>query len=108
MTIDEDKKLTRFCKDKVVESDHIPVILKLNMKPPNKSANRMEIFNFKNVECLAAFKEETSKTSKLSDCFSKSKNKSIKDQVKKWRKCFDTSVNKCFRKIRLGGKKERD
>ena len=45
MVVDDDKKLTRFTKKKIVESDHSPLILNLDMKPPEKSPKRMEIFN---------------------------------------------------------------
>ena len=79
MSIDTDKKLTNFSKKKIVESDHIPLILNLNIKPPQKSSSRMEIFNYKNTESLAAFKEETSKSTKLSDCFRNTNN--THDQV---------------------------
>ena len=45
MFVDDDKKLTRFTKKKIVDSDHSPLILNLDMKPPEKSPKRMEIFN---------------------------------------------------------------
>ena len=41
---------------------------------------------------MAAFKEETSKSTKLSDCF---KNpKSLHDQVAGWKKNLDSSIRK--------------
>ena len=103
MSIDTDKKLTNFSKKKTVESDHIPLILNLNIKPPQKSSSRMEIFNYKNTESLAAFKEETSKSTKLSDCFRNTNN--THDQVAGWMKKLNCSIRKCFKKIRIGGKK---
>ena len=64
MTIDDHKRLTRFLKNKAVESDHSPIQLYLNMKQSEKCSTRVEIFNFKDPLSLAAFKDETSKSSK--------------------------------------------
>ena len=83
MTIEDNKKLTRFSKTKIVESDHSPIILNLNIKPPENSTKRMEIYNFRSKECLAVFKKETSKSSNLSDCFKTSKT--FHNQVTGWK-----------------------
>ena len=104
MTINDHKRLTRFCKDKVVESDHSPVQLHLNIKPPQQSSTRMEIINLKDPESIAIFKKETSKYSTLSDSFKGSL--SFPDQIARWKKKFDSSICKSFKKIRLGGKKK--
>ena len=58
--------------------------LHLNIKPPEKSSARLEIFNYKDPESLAAFKKETSNSSKLSDCFKGSEL--FQNQVAKWKK----------------------
>ena len=84
MTINDHKRLTRFCKDKVVESNHSPVQLHLNIKPPQQSSTRMEIFNLKDPESIAIFKKETSKSSTLSDSFKGSL--SFPDQIARWKK----------------------
>ena len=102
MTIDDHKRLTRFLKNKAVESDHSPIQLYLNMKQSEKCSTRVEIFNFKDPLSLAAFKDETSKSSKLSDCFKSTEN--LSQRMKRWRKRFDSSISKSFKKIRLGGR----
>ena len=99
MEIDDDNKLSRYSKKRTVESDHNPVYLHMKMKLPILSATRVEIYNFKNPESLALFKEETSKNSKLSDCFTKSQDFQL--QVESWRKRFDSSIKKCFKQAQI-------
>ena len=86
MEIDDINKLARFTKDRVIESDHCPVFLHLNMTLPQKSAERVEIYNLRNPACIDLFKTETSKNVKFSECFKKPKDKNIDQQVAGWKK----------------------
>ena len=73
MEIDDENKLTRFTKKKTVASDHNNLFLYLDIKLPQTS-KRMQIYKLNDSEALAAFKEETSLHSKLSECFLKPNN----------------------------------
>ena len=107
MVINEGERLTRFSKGRVVESDHCPVELFLDLKNPNKKKERIEIYDYKNIDSQKVFKKESSKNQSLSNNF---RNKlSFKQQVLNWNKEFESIIKRSFKKIRLTGKtKESD
>ena len=70
MVIDDTNKLTRFTKNKTVESDHNNLFLHLDAKLPHNT-KRLKIVTLKDKTCLERFKEETSKQSKFSEWFLK-------------------------------------
>ena len=94
--------LTKIIKNKKgvqkVESDHHPIISKLNLswdKDINK--NRVEMYNLKNKGCQSKFKEETSiakNNSNLSSIFDSDEDLNVLTEtfVKKLRKV----IHKCF------------
>ena len=54
---------------RTIESDHNTDILKLNLQYQERKIERIEIFNFKNLQCQENFRDLTSQTQKLSECF---------------------------------------
>ena len=103
MVVNDNEKLARFTKERVIESDHCTVELYLDLKHPNKKRERVEIYDFKNLESQQMFKEEASKSQELSNIF-KNKNNDFQHQVSSWNKGFQTLIKRCFSKIRLTGK----
>ena len=75
MVIDESRQhlLTNFnpirTGGRAIESDHNTQILKLNLQYEGRKIERIELFNFKNIECQENFKMLTSETTDFSDCF---------------------------------------
>ena len=51
-----------FTKAKVIESDHCPVELYLDLKHPNKKKERIEIFDYKIFESQMVFRHESLQT----------------------------------------------
>ena len=108
MMVKEDERLARFTKDRVIESDHFPVELYLDLKHPNKIKERIEIYDFKNIESQQFFRQESSKTQSLSKPFLNA-NLNFHQQVSNWKKEFESLIKRSFKKIRLTGKtKESD
>ena len=108
MVVNEDQKLARFTKDRVIESDHCPVELYLDLKHPNKKKERIEIYDYKNVESQKIFTQESSQTQSLTNSF-KNEKLNFHQQMSSWKKEFDSILKRSFKKIRLTGKiKETD
>ena len=62
------------------------------------------MFNFKNKHCQAAFREATEHNEELVICFN---NKlPFEEQSRKWKKTFNSVLHKCFKKVRIVGKKK--
>ena len=76
MDIDEERRLvlTKFSKNKkgqcsTIESDHNPLKLEINLSwNPKMSKKRTEIYNLRNKECQASFKEFTNNSDILTKC----------------------------------------
>ena len=105
MVIDESRQhvLTNFnpirTGGKAIESDHNTEFLKLNLQCQKRKQERVELFNFKNVECQENFQILTSQTKKFSDCFKQDLN--FEEQANKWKKTLDSFCHKAFKKVRL-------
>ena len=75
MVIDEEKKfiLTNYKNArngaKAIDTDHFTEYMDVNLQIITEKPERREIYDFKNRESQAAFKENTSKTREFSDCF---------------------------------------
>ena len=85
---------------KKTQSDHNPIICNFNVKWCRKMKNeRIEMFNLKNKEGQAKFKQMTSNTNILSNILKSDKdlNTCTKIFVKGINKC----IRKCFQKIRI-------
>ena len=112
MIIDEERNypLSNFVhlkkNGKVVETDHNALILEMNMNVCKQKPERVEILNMKNKECQAIFKEETDNNLELLANFSNDLPPEV--QCHKWYKTFNHILHKCFRKVRVVGKKSND
>ena len=112
MCVDESKKfvLTKYTKVrgivKVIESDHIPLYLEVNLPWEAKVKNpRVEIFNLRNNECQVKYQESTNNSDILTKCLI---NNDIKMGGKLWLKCMKNVIYENFRKIRINGKSPKD
>ena len=54
---------------RVIESDHCPISIDINLKFSDRNPERIEIFDFKNKESQLEFKKLTTNTIVFSDCF---------------------------------------
>ena len=63
-----------------------------------QTQRRHELFNFKNLEGQAQFKEETTNTIKFTQCFAGTDP--FKKQAQKWFRTLNSTFYKCFHKIR--------
>ena len=105
MEIDTDKKyiLTNFqgvkAGGKAVNTDHLTTLLKVNLKVLPEKPNRIEMFNFKDINGQEKLKISTSETNDFSQCFM-SKN-SVNHQAADWMKVLFTHCARSFPKIRI-------
>ena len=87
---------------KLVTTDHNVVLSKLKVPvEANIDKERIEIFNFRNKANQKLFTEATNKTTKLSEVFDA--NQDINTQTKKFLKILEKTMNKFFKKVRVGG-----
>ena len=105
MVIDESRQhvLTNFNPirrgGKAIESNHNRELLKLSLEYHPRKAERIEMFNFKNVECQKVFQNLTSQTLKFTECFENNFN--LKDQALKWNKTLNSFCHQSFKKVRI-------
>ena len=109
MVIDEEKKhiLTNYkparAGAKANDSDHFTEVMDVNLELIADKPQRKEIFNFKDKDSQAYFKEITSKTEEFSNCFDN--NKPLEEQIYDWRKVLKTHCKTAFKNIRIKQKK---
>ena len=113
MRIDEEgiNALTKLVKTKkgVVKmlSDHNPIITTFNVEwNRNVKAPRVELFNLKNKSCQESFKELTSVTDILSSSFRAEDD--LNSCTRKFIKSLNQCIRKCFRKIRIVDKPNKE
>ena len=111
--IDEEKEyaLSKIIKTKngtkVVNSDHNSIFTSFKFQYTTSQINpKIEIYNLKNKECQKRFFEETNNTNSLSKIFDTDKDLSV--QTKKFIKRLEGFVKKCFRKIKIGTKTDKN
>ena len=100
LEIDEEKQypLTRYTQKTIKHSDHNTMILHLSINYWLKKPERIELFNFKNVEDQKVFYEKTENSTILSDCF---RNKRpMERKCNDWFTALKTHFYDCFNKIR--------
>ena len=108
MTIDENRQLalTNYSKikkvGKVTESDHNVEILELNLEYSRKKTDRVEVFQFKDKNAQALFKDLTTKTTEFSKCFENDLN--FEEQANNWKKVLKSHFYKAFKKVRVSNK----
>ena len=108
--IDESKKhvLTKITRSKrgtvTKESDHNVLITNFNnLHAIDKAKEKVEVYNLKNSECQARFKEYTSNTNMLSTVFDS--NADINVLAKRFLKKLDGCIKMNFRKVRVSDRK---
>ena len=67
---------------RAVDSDHVTLILNLNLNVLPQKPQRVEMLDFKNVEGQALFKRKTSETSEFTECFQNMLP--LHEQCEKW------------------------
>ena len=110
--IDEDKTncLTSITKSKngtrVIKSDHNTIITNLQVNWNKKvKKDKLEIFNFKNIEGQRKFKELTSRQGKFTDIFI-DETRDIESVTKKFLKNLDGCFQQSFKKVRVDHKEK--
>ena len=104
MVVDEDREFTlinlaQVKKNKrLIETDHNALIVDMEFDS-EKVKTREEIFNLKSRVGQKAFFEETDRNEDLMNIFKN--NLSINSQAYKWKKIFNDSIQKCFKKVRV-------
>ena len=108
MVIDEDKQyaLAHYFRRKGINhkiySDHNPLILDIKVNMSRKRNDRIELFNFRSVECQEKFLNITNKSEELIKCFN---NKlPLNKQCNQWFKELNGIFHQSFRKLRFNGK----
>ena len=105
MVIDEDRNyiLTNYKmrkgQNRPIESDHNPLILDLNISFEKSMKERVDIYNLRSKECQQIFKEVTTRSSNLSDCFLD--GNPLMCQVKSWEINFTNAIKQSFKRIRI-------
>ena len=95
--------LTRYAKQKseikIIPSDHNILYSKFAITFTRKPRKiRKELYKFKCESSKKLFYEETTFKSKLSDCFD---NSSIQSSSNKFIRALNSTVHKCFQKVRI-------
>ena len=112
MLIDEDREYGLFNtaqikkNGKIIESDHNPLIATFNLTINKTKPVREEMFNLRNKKCQEAFKNATENNSELASSFNN--NLSFEKQTRNWQKTFNSLLYKCFKKVRIVGKKKKE
>ena len=109
MHIDESKQfiLTNYASVKyggrAKDSDHFTQYLDLKLKVKREKPERIEMYDFKDIEGQKKFKRLTSETEQFTNCFNN--KESLSQQVEMWRKTLEAHCKKAFRKIRIRKRK---
>ena len=90
---------------KVTYTDHNVEILELSIEFEPLKLERVEIFDFTNEESISNFKDITSNTNKLSNCFKNDQN-SFEEKFGKWWKVLEKFQHTSFNKIRVISRKK--
>ena len=90
---------------KTTHGDHNIVTLNCKFQSAQATPQRTELFNFKNREGQQLFKELTTNTNKLSNCFEN--NLPFLKQTKNWFKQLNSFFYQCFTKIRSRKRKQK-
>ena len=108
MKIDEQREntLTNFGAfkraGKVIETDHNPVHLEVMLDFSASKPERLEFFQFKDINSQLEFKRLTSVTTEFTKCFEN--DMPFELQAKKWRNTLNSFFHKSFKKVRITNK----
>ena len=89
---------------KITYSDHNIVSLNCKFTEGQTKPSRIELFNFQNVEGQQQFTDETTNTTKFSQCFQN--NSPFLKQTQNWFRMFNRTIHRCFKKIRSRKRKQ--
>ena len=112
MLIDEDKN---FClsnisqlkkNGRIIETDHNAMIAEFDLIVEGRKPERQEMFNLRNKDCQAAFRNATENNPELLECFKN--NLPFETQSKRGLKSFNSLLYKHFRKIRKVNNKKKE
>ena len=109
MHIDESKQfiLTNYASVKyggrAKDSDHFTQYLDLKLKVKREKPERIEMYDFKDIEGQKKFKRLTSETEQFTNCFNN--KESLSQQVEMWRKTLEAHCKNAFWKIRIRKRK---
>ena len=84
---------------RAVDSDHVTLILNLNLNVLPQKPQRVEMLDFKNLEGQALFKRKTPDTSEFTECFQNMLP--LQEQCEKWFQKLKTHCKKSFPIIRI-------
>jgi hypothetical protein len=105
MVIDCEKKfiLTNYRKvgktGKAIDSDRFTEFMDLDIEVEAERSERLDIFNFKEEEAQAKFKNLTSDTKYFTNCFDD--DAPLLKQISKWRQVLKTYCSEAYKKIRI-------
>ena len=112
MKIDEDRKyvLTKVTQTKkgikLQSSDHNTILTEFNLKlNSDQDAQKIELYNLKNVECQEKFKAYTSNTNMLSSIFDSKEDIDI--LTERFLKKLNGCISRSFKKIRISKKDDK-
>ena len=111
MLIDENREFclsnfAQFKKNKrVIETDHNMMIADFDISVSKRKADRVELFNMRNKKCQELFFQETEENPELLKCFDS--QLPFETQCKKWFKTFNSTLFKCFKKVRVINNKKK-
>ena len=113
MLIDEERKysLTKYSgrtgNKSIKESDHNTLIIEIDINWKTKIDNpeeRLEIYNFKNVENFSQYKSLSDKNDVLKSLFN-DENEDLEKASQKWLKSVNKMISASFSKVRLKSRK---
>ena len=103
MTIGDKNTLINYTQvnkgGKAISTDHSPLFLNMILTICPIKTQKVEIYNFKDLNQLAKFKNITSNTAEFSKCFNT--NGTIMEKANRWFSVLESYIGKAFTKIRL-------
>ena len=80
------------------DTDHFTIEVDMNLKIPEVK-NNIKMFNFKDDEAMIKFKEMTTDTSDLTECFVG--EESLNYKIHKWKNTLRLMMSKCFKTLKI-------
>ena len=88
---------------RVVDSDHVPIEMNLDLKILPTHPIRSTIYNFKSQQGRDTFKKLTSETNDFSKCFQSTQSLQVQSEL--WKQTLESYCQKSFSRIRLKKRK---
>ena len=87
---------------RAVNSDHVTLILKMNLNILPQKPHRVELFDFQNEDGQKMFKRKTSETNDFTDCFQNLLP--LQEQCENWHATLKSYCAKSYKIIRIRNK----